>query len=303
MYATPEMLPYDEAVRAHEGTSFVPEKRGKQEQEEFARVVNANCDELSQMVRTPEQRAAFDEWVAWYVPAFLTRYRSWLGSRSRCLSTMITGPSGFNVRRAEKANRAEYNRSREFTEWQTAAVERGRKSIVAALPKELADADEVADFVKDIRRSYEIFRDIKQGVERLRGFDPRAFSESAHGKIKRAATNGKIALVRAALAEITALQESSGVVMFTARHGVWKLAETAPTQERPTGCDTDWTGDGYEVVKNWDLDRLQIVFDHKPDTAMIARLKAAGWRWSPREGAWQRKLTQNARYSAREILS
>lgn len=61
--------------------------------------------------------------------------------------------------------------------------------------------------------------------------------------------------------------------------------------------------DGVRIIQNFAIDRLQIVFDGKPDEKTRSCLKSSGWHWSPREGAWQRKLTANAMYSARAMLS
>ena len=60
--------------------------------------------------------------------------------------------------------------------------------------------------------------------------------------------------------------------------------------------------DGGEIVRNQEADRLQIIFDEKPDEDTRAALKQNGFRWSPRYGAWQRQLTQNAESAARRAL-
>lgn len=60
--------------------------------------------------------------------------------------------------------------------------------------------------------------------------------------------------------------------------------------------------DGGEIVRNLEADRLQIIFDEKPDEDTRAALKENGFRWSPRYGAWQRQLTQNAESAARRAL-
>ena len=60
--------------------------------------------------------------------------------------------------------------------------------------------------------------------------------------------------------------------------------------------------DGGEIVRNLESDRLQIIFDEKPDEDTRAALKQNGFRWSPRYGAWQRQLTQNAESAARRAL-
>ena len=59
---------------------------------------------------------------------------------------------------------------------------------------------------------------------------------------------------------------------------------------------------GGEIVRNLEADRLQIIFDEKPDEDTRAALKENGFRWSPRYGAWQRQLTQNAESAARRAL-
>lgn len=60
--------------------------------------------------------------------------------------------------------------------------------------------------------------------------------------------------------------------------------------------------DGGEIVRNLEADRLQIIFDEKPDEELRAALKQNGFRWSPRYNAWQRQLTDNAEYAARRVL-
>lgn len=60
---------------------------------------------------------------------------------------------------------------------------------------------------------------------------------------------------------------------------------------------------GVRMVLNTVLDRVQLIFPDKPDAEMRAELKGSAFRWSPREGAWQRKLTRNGVWAARGILA
>lgn len=62
-----------------------------------------------------------------------------------------------------------------------------------------------------------------------------------------------------------------------------------------------WTFEGGEAVINNDINRLQLLFDERPDRDQSAVLKRSGFHWSPTEGAWQRQLTDNAIYSAGRI--
>ena len=59
----------------------------------------------------------------------------------------------------------------------------------------------------------------------------------------------------------------------------------------------------FKVVENAEIMRLQLIFDGKPDDKIRAILKSNGFRWSPKNGAWQRQLTNNARWSVKRVIS
>lgn len=54
--------------------------------------------------------------------------------------------------------------------------------------------------------------------------------------------------------------------------------------------------DGGTIITNEDVNRVQILFDEKPDDATRSNLKGYGFRWSKTERAWQaRRTPQNLR--------
>lgn len=59
---------------------------------------------------------------------------------------------------------------------------------------------------------------------------------------------------------------------------------------------------GVQMVENVEENRLQLIFPGKPEAAMRAQLKGHGFRWAPSAGAWQRQLSNAARYAASQIL-
>lgn len=81
-----------------------------------------------------------------------------------------------------------------------------------------------------------------------------------------------------------------------------RLAELDKRQAEQAHPTESTKFDGGEIVRNLEADRLQILFDDKPNEEMRAKLKNNGFRWSPRNKAWQRQLTQNAEYAARRVL-
>lgn len=58
-----------------------------------------------------------------------------------------------------------------------------------------------------------------------------------------------------------------------------------------------------EIWQNVEQNRLQIIYPGKPDAETIERLKRNGYKWSPRNTAWQRQLTPNALRSLKTVLS
>jgi hypothetical protein len=69
------------------------------------------------------------------------------------------------------------------------------------------------------------------------------------------------------------------------------------THDRETGF-TGWEFEGGRAIADTDINRLQLVFDEKPDESRRSELKRNGFKWAPSQGAWQRQLTANAIHAA-----
>jgi antirestriction protein ArdC len=74
-----------------------------------------------------------------------------------------------------------------------------------------------------------------------------------------------------------------------------RIAELTKKQET---AYAGWEFDGGKVEANREDNRLQIYFEEKPDEKTREALKENGFRWSPKAGAWQRQLNDNAIYAA-----
>ena len=60
--------------------------------------------------------------------------------------------------------------------------------------------------------------------------------------------------------------------------------------------------DGYTYREDNEIMRVQLVFNGKPDDETRNLLKQNGFRWSPRNGAWQRQLTPAGKYAAHQVM-
>lgn len=145
--------------------------------------------------------------------------------------------------------------------------------------------------------------------------------EIKHRPIK-AGDSGALDKLRAKVDELTNLQEKMKQANAEARkNGVdapytaWalsnnrqnlkryadRLAELEKNKSAPTEQAEDG-GDGFRIVRNSDIMRLQIIFDHKPDTDTRDTLKKNGFKWAPSQGAWQRQLNNNGEYALKSVL-
>lgn len=76
-----------------------------------------------------------------------------------------------------------------------------------------------------------------------------------------------------------------------------KLSASVETEQKK-----DYSDLGFELEKNTSINRLQLKFSGIPSGDVRAKLKSFGFRWSPKESAWQRQLTGNAEYSFKRLV-
>lgn len=70
--------------------------------------------------------------------------------------------------------------------------------------------------------------------------------------------------------------------------------------QRPTETTEHQIGQ-VRIVENAEANRLQMFFPGKPADDIRKALKSAGFHWSPTEGAWQRQISNAARWYAEQV--
>lgn len=302
--ATPNELDYNLALRAHSGTSFVPEDRARHEQREYVNELTTAYDKLLGLCASDQQRAVLDDEFPRFKANYLRHYGEYLASRGRLVSVMIAGPSRFPAERMNKRANWCHNKLSAFLEWKGKALEAIQRRILDARTTEEVDADEWRRLRRDIMSSLSTIKAIDDGAS----FYTRSlFVSSIVGKVERLAANGRAALVCNALKLVKEYNDAATKPAITNRHKFWGLldiAENAAAKaSEPVGsAEPILEAGGVQVVRNHAADRVQIIFPGKPDASTRSRLKSSGWRWSPSESAWQRKLTNAAEYDARQIV-
>ncbi len=82
-----------------------------------------------------------------------------------------------------------------------------------------------------------------------------------------------------------------------------RLEERVKVLEKSSSLEDRTTEFAWgKVRENKEINRIQFLFDGKPDQAIRDLMKKSGFRWAPSEDAWQRQWTGNAVYAAREAI-
>ena len=283
---------WDLAVRSFDGTSHDPEGRAR-----F--YIHSYEDTLQKdLMLIPDGERE----------RYTSKYREWVRTlfekHSRILSPMITGPARFPTSRNNKANNAYDNALNEFENWRTRAIKAINKRMYDSKPEEQKRAEEWLRLKREITDTAASIRSID--VDHA-PYNRALFVSGLYGKLERIANNGKEDLILKATEYIKKLNDTLPKPIFTARHKFWKLSEVVQASIKKESeirgkDDAELIFNGGKVVKNYSEDRLQILFDEKPDQETISKLKHNGFRWSHRFVAWQRQLTSNALYACARVI-
>jgi len=243
-------------------------------------VIIANATEKIEQAKlkvSDEGKVRLDKLLA----AYTTNYTNWINKSNangaNHVSVMIAGPSNYNMRAHEKYIQkertiiAEYDNIKDI-ESKIYAIINGDKIIksddvnaIEKLQEKLAKAQEEHQRYKDFN-----IKARKEGTQPLASW----VLQNSNGRMKSIKDR------------ITQLERLA------------KAAEATPQIEIVTESKIN----GIKIIDNLEAQRLQIIFDDKPDAMIRAKLRKNGFRWSPTKGAWQRFRSLEAERIAKEIV-
>lgn len=281
---------YRQAARsAHYQTSFRHEERGDSMIKDYSEQLKSDLEEVEKLGGNPAD----------YQTRYERHFSAWIAAKSRCFSSMITGPAKFPTRKAEKANQSEHNHFTAFDQFREKYFDRLRRN---KRREERAQIDPVAEMranIEKAEKSQEKMKAVNKIVQNKKLSDAE--------KVEKIAVKLNISEQKAA----ALLQpDFCGRIGFPAYmltnnlSNIRRMRDRLAELEKRAAAETKETErpDGIKVVENASADRLQIFFPSKPDAETIQRLKRNAWKWSPSNGCWQRQLTANAKRNVREVL-
>lgn len=218
---------------------------------------------------------------------------------ARVPSILVAGGSNFPVRKKEKQNAARERNEARYAEVQgllrkiksvgTGGIMSDDKNAVAKLTAKLEKLEKHQALMKAANAAIRM-KDTAKGDAKLAelGYTPDEIRQ-----LREPDYCGRVGYPSFELtnnnANIRRIKERIAALEKEAQRAV-ENADAEPVK-----------GDGYELVENAEIGRIQFVFEGKPDENIRNLLKSHGFRWSPSQGAWQRMLNDNGRYAAKQV--
>ena len=282
------------ARRAKEMNSFYDYKEGSATAE-YRRSVDAAARIAEEQKRKvdPIHHERIDRLLDTYARRLAENTNRQNAIAARVPSTLIAGGSNFPVRKKEKQNQASDTAMAEWREIQgildkirgtgKGGISSDDPEAVQKLKVKLEGLEREQERMKAVNAYYRKHKTL----EGCPGLDPVQFEKLKASMDRDWRKDPKPY-------PGFYLTNNNAMIRQTKKR-IEELSQKAETEYE------GWTFDGGRVEMNRAANRLQIIFDEKPDADTRTALKNEGFRWSPKEGAWQRQLTDNAIYAAKHL--
>ena len=293
----PVYYPINETLARQANTmnSHYEYKAGSATAEYHAMVDEAAAIAEKQKARTdPMYHEKIDRLLDTYARKLADNFNENFEIQTRCPSILVAGRANFPVRKKEKQNAAsdrnmeEYRRIRGLLDkirgTGMGGVSSDDGSAIAKLRENLESREQAQEEMKAVNAYYR-----KNGT--LQGRPLLTPEEKARLEV------GMSLSCRQTPKPYESFLLSNNNAEIRRLHTRLEELERRQTTPAPEG----WTFNGGKVVMNREENRVQIIFDGKPDADIRTALKQSGFRWAPSQGAWQRMLNQNGIYAAKQV--
>jgi hypothetical protein len=278
----------ERAINAHNWTSFDPKKRGEQ-------IIQAYSEQLKEDIGTLQNSDIKEDIIQGYAERYKRLFSSWIHAKSGCASSVITGGSGFNVRRAEKANRSEQRHFELWQEWRSRAI----KAILRKEQPKKTNESELTRYREQLNRMQANHVKMKEGNARIKkaiktgediteylktefNIEPHMIEWTLRWGFGLANNNANIKRVEARIKELERKEEA---------------------KEKTGGSYTLLEKEGVKVIVNFEADRIQVIHDSKPSEEIRTLLKKNAFKYAPSNSCWQRQITQNSISITKQLIN
>lgn len=284
---------------AHDMMSFSDYKQGSK-----TASYRAMCDEVYDLAERVAEAKPKEAERAWRIAtAYARRMADNINADSRigtrCPSILVSGGSNFPVRKKEKQvaawerNQQEYNDIQKYKDklqrilYGKEVIRADDEDAIIKLEEKLSELEAMQERMKEVNAYYKKHKTL-EGCPEL--------SEEARLKLE----TGMSSDWRTDPAPYPSFAiTNNGANIRTTRKRLEKLREEKSRETSETRYDDLC----LTVRENVEDMRIQLLFDDKPEPEVRDLLKHWAFKWAPSVGAWQRQLTNDARYATRQVVT
>lgn len=258
---------------------------------------------ISKIEITAEIEEQIQYWADRYSYKLAEAKNKYYSIECMCPSVMIAGPANFPIRKKEKQNNARDNWNNQYNSLFTdnnyyiskirnillnTTIYSNDEFAIEKLQNRIEDLEKYQQFMKDINSYYRKNKTLE---------DCELLSETEKNEILKKMSIYSWYDVPFAPYN---LQNNNAEI----KRNKQRLEELKRLKERANQATEDKyiKVDGLEVVEDATDMRIRILFDDIPSAEIREILKSNGFKWSPKNSAWQRQLTSNGIYATKQVL-
>lgn len=237
-----------------------------------------------------------EELQAEYEAKYLQKWREWLCALSRCYSVLVTGPARFNSRRHERMNDYERAARQRLEDWSEKVVKRINRQ------ERLTGWQEVERLQSKLDTLIELHEKMKAVNKIVRS--KKMVEAEQIDELVALGLNEQQAIE---ILKPTERWQSVGFPTYQLQNNLAKIKATQAAIERHKAMaeaeDKEIKFNGGRVVVCNSDERMRFYFDEIPSVEVRNLMKRNAFKWSPKNGAWQRQLTANCKFDTKRILA
>lgn len=237
-----------------------------------------------------------EEMRAEYEAKYIQKWREWLAALSRCYSVLVTGPARFNSRRHERMNDYERAARQRLKDWSEKVVKRINRQERLTGWQEVERLQEKVD-------TLQCLQDTMKAANKV----CRSTKLSEVEKVDELVALGIKEQYAVMLLHPTQSWQRVGFESYQLTNNLAKIKATQAAIERHKAMaeaeDKEIKFNGGRVVVCNSDERMRFYFDEIPSVEVRNLMKRNAFKWSPKNGAWQRQLTANCKFDTKRILA
>ena len=294
---TPNAPTYETAYRAYYWSSMSPDRRAESTVAGFRQDMEDMREQIKAIPNMEESWAG--EFKRFNAKA-LDLYNKLLGCSSRCASTMVTGPANFNVRRNNKNLNYEQNARERYLYFINNTIAKLTKKYKTVYTRE-EELDNYRVKLEKLQENQELMKAANKILRSKKTDEAEKVDQMiAAGWSEK---NAMVLLEKT----VTSYSDKKGFAGFELSNNNAKIKAT---QARIEVLEAKYNStnkymhqsDELTVEANYELDRIMFFFDGKPEEDVRSAMKRGAYNWSRKNGAWQRKITNNALRASKDLL-